>query len=215
VQTSTSRRDVQVRQASRANAGRLVLLRGEDVALRVDADQAVDADALRDALNLPRVVRESGVEIGGLESFDELDLFLATALDDFGLLAAKLDAIEGGLVERSARMGAKTALAGGSFAYRASQATSEDRTSFEFVAYGHGRDGEGIADEYVTLIREWDRVHRHGPGARIEVFPGRHSRRRDRRGPSVGEEAHACPGFLAVLVLTKAGRVVRSARRRG
>ncbi|MEC3974281.1 methyltransferase, FxLD system [Amycolatopsis sp. H20-H5] len=154
-----------------ANAERLVLLRGEDVALRVDADQAVDADALREALSVPRVVRESGVEVGGFESFDELDLFLATALDDFGLLVAKSEMIEAGVVERSARMGAKTALAGSSFAYRASQATSEDRTSFEFVVYGHGRDGESIAEKYVALIREWDRVHRHGPGARIEVFP--------------------------------------------
>ncbi|MEV6639695.1 methyltransferase, FxLD system [Amycolatopsis sp. NPDC051371] len=154
-----------------ANAERLVLLSGEDVALRVDGDQVVDADALRDALSLPQVVRESGVEVGGFESFDELDLFLATALDDFGLLVATPEAIESGLVQRSARMGAKTALAGCSFAYRASQATSDDRTSFKFVVYGHGRDGEAVAEEYVALIREWDRLHRHGPGARIEVFP--------------------------------------------
>lgn len=154
-----------------ANAERLVLLRGEEVALRVDADQAVDGNALGNALSLPQVVRESGVEVRGFESFDELDLFLATALDDFGLLVAKPEAIEAGLVERSARMGAKTALAGGSFAYRASQATSEDRTSFEFVVYGHGHDAEDITAEYVALIREWDRVHRHGPGARIEVYP--------------------------------------------
>lgn len=158
-------------QGAGANAERLVLLQGEDIALRVDGDQIVDADGLRGALSLPRVVRKSGVEVGGFEPFDDLDLFLATALDDFGLLVAKPAAIEAGLVERSARMGAKTALAGDSFAYRASQATSEDRTSFEFVVYGHGPDADRIADEYVELIREWDRLHRHGSGARIEVFP--------------------------------------------
>jgi hypothetical protein len=85
---------------------------------------------------------------------------------------AKDAAIDAGLVAKSARMGAKTALAGGgAFPYRASQATSEDRTSFEFVVYGHGPGVDGLAGEYVELIREWDRVHRHGPGARIEVYP--------------------------------------------
>jgi protein-L-isoaspartate(D-aspartate) O-methyltransferase len=68
-------------------------------------------------------------------------------------------------------MGAKTAIAGGSFAYRAPQATSEDRTSFELVVYGHGRDAEALGDGYAELIRTWDRHHRHGPGARITVFP--------------------------------------------
>lgn len=158
-------------QGAGANAERLVLLDGDDVGLRVDGDQSVDADSLSGALMSPRVVRGSGVEVGGFEPFDELDLFLATALDDFGLLVAKEAAIDAGLVEKSARMGAKTALAGGSFAYRASQATTEDRTSFEFVVYGHGLDADGIADEYVELIRAWDRVHRHGPGPRIDVFP--------------------------------------------
>jgi protein-L-isoaspartate(D-aspartate) O-methyltransferase len=158
-------------QGAGANTERLVLLQGEDVALQVDDDQIVDTDGLRGALTLPRVVHQSGVEVGGFEPFDDLDLFLATALDDFALLVATPAAIEAGLVERSARMGAKTALAGDSFAYRASQATSEERTSFEFVVYGHGRDAENIAEKYAALIREWDRVHRHGPGARIEVFP--------------------------------------------
>jgi protein-L-isoaspartate(D-aspartate) O-methyltransferase len=154
-----------------ASAERLVLLHGEDIALRLDSEQTVDAEALRAALSSPRVVRSSGVEVGGFESFDELDLFLATVLEDFGLLVATPAAIESGLVERSARMGAKTALAGGSFAYRASQATSQERTSFEFVVYGHGPDAGDVADRYVALIREWDRVHRHGSAARIEVFP--------------------------------------------
>ncbi|GLZ42842.1 methyltransferase, FxLD system [Actinokineospora sp. NBRC 105648] len=157
-------------QGSGANAERLVLLHGEDVALRVDGDQAVDAEALRAALVSPRVVRPCGVEVGGFEPFDELDLYLATELDGFGLLVAKRAAIEAGLAERSARMGAKTAIEGASFAYRASRAVTEDGTSFEFVVYGHGPDSDHVADRYVELVREWDRAHRHGPGARIEVF---------------------------------------------
>lgn len=37
--------------------------------------------------------------------------------------------------------------------------------------YAHGLGADGLAVEYVELIREWNRVHRHGPGARIEVYP--------------------------------------------
>ncbi|MCP2303323.1 protein-L-isoaspartate(D-aspartate) O-methyltransferase [Actinokineospora globicatena] len=158
-------------QGSGANAERLVLLHGEDVALRLDGDQAADADALSAALTSERVVRPSGVEVGGFEPFDELDLYLATELDGFGLLVATPAAIEAGLAERSARMGAKTALDGVSFAYRASQATTKERTAFEFVVYGHGPDADAVAFRYVELIREWDRTHRGGPGARIEVHP--------------------------------------------
>lgn len=150
---------------------RLVPLNGSEVALRIDGDSVIDTESLRAALNAPRVVLPSGVEVGGFEPADDLDLFLATALDDFGLLVATPAAIESGLVEKSTRLGAKTAIAGGSFAYRAPRATSEDRTSFELVVFAHGRDADGIGAEYVSLIREWDRLHRHGPGARVEVFP--------------------------------------------
>jgi dienelactone hydrolase len=42
---------------------------------------------------------------------------------------------------------------------------------------GSGRRGLGVAgalaDEYIELIRAWDDRYRHGPGARIEVFPAR------------------------------------------
>jgi protein-L-isoaspartate(D-aspartate) O-methyltransferase len=107
----------------------------------------------------------------GFEPFDELDIWTTTAADEFALLVAKAGAIESGLVARSARMGAKTLLGDDSFAYRASGPTSTQRTLFEFVAYGHGPQGERLADEHVELIRTWDQVHRNGPGARIEVFP--------------------------------------------
>lgn len=158
-------------QGAGANAERLILLDREDVGLRVDGAHQLDADRLREALHSPRVERGSGVEVGGFEPFDELDLWLATAVDDFGLLVAKKTAIDSGLVAASARMGAKTIVTGGAFAYRASRATSEDRTSFEFVVYAHGPDAEQLADQYVELIQTWDRDHRYGPGARIEAYP--------------------------------------------
>lgn len=158
-------------QGAGAYDERLILLQGEDVGLRVDDHQDVPSpDSLRSALASQRVAVGSGVEVGGFEPFDDLDLFVATRLDDFGLLVAKDAAIAGGVVERSARMGAKTALSPDSFAYRSSQPTSADRTSFEFVVHGHGPQAGALADRYVGLIREWNQLHRGEPGARVEVF---------------------------------------------
>lgn len=154
-----------------ANRERLVFLHGDEVGLRVDGGQPVDADRLRDALFAPRVERWSGVEVGGFEPFDDLDLWLGTAVADFCLLAAQKAPIDRGLVASSARMGAPTALAGGTFAYRASRPVNPDRSKFELGVYAHGPDAERLADQYADLIRTWDRDHRSGPGPRIEVYP--------------------------------------------
>lgn len=159
-------------QGVSAHTERLVALDGDDVGLRVDEQQPIDVDRLRDALFAPRVERWSGVELGGFEPIDNLDLWLATVADDFGLLMAKKDAIDSGLVAASARAGAKTIMTGRAFAYRArARPVDLDRTRFELGVYAHGPEAEALAGEYVELIRTWDRDHRRGPGARIEVYP--------------------------------------------
>jgi protein-L-isoaspartate(D-aspartate) O-methyltransferase len=159
-------------QGTGAHSERLIPLDGDRVVLRVDGEQPVDSDGLRDALASPQVERWSGVEVGGTEPFDDLDLWLATAADGFGLLTATKEAIDGGLVTASARAGAKTIVMGKTFAYRPSaRPVDVDRTRFEFGVYAHGPDAERVADELVELIRTWDREHRNGPGARIAVYP--------------------------------------------
>ncbi|MGH3905080.1 MAG: methyltransferase, FxLD system [Pseudonocardiaceae bacterium] len=155
-----------------AHDERGVALDGDRVNLWVDGDQPGAADRLRDALAGPRVERWSGVEAGPTEPVDDLDLWVATVVDDFGLLTATAEAIDSGLVSKSTRVGAKTMVAGGSFAYRAAaRAVDAQRTRFEFGAYGHGRDAARLAADYVHLIQTWDRDHRRGPGAQIEAYP--------------------------------------------
>ncbi|WP_436499603.1 methyltransferase, FxLD system [Actinokineospora sp. HUAS TT18] len=158
-------------QGDGASDERLIALRGEDVALRVDGGHDVDVAGLRASLSMPRAERWSGVEIGGLESFDGLDLWVAGAAEEFALLVATDAARESGLVPAGTRLGAKAIVDGASFAYRTSRPTSEDRTSFEFGVFAHGPDADRLAEQYVELIRVWDRDHRDGPGARIEVVP--------------------------------------------
>ncbi|MGH8885338.1 MAG: methyltransferase, FxLD system [Egibacteraceae bacterium] len=150
---------------------RVVALDGDKVGLRIDGEQPVDADRLRDALFSPRVEHWSGMEFGEGEPLHDLDLWIATVVDDFGLLKATKEAIDSGLVSKSTLFGGKTMVAGGSFAYRASaRPVDADRTRFEFGAYAHGPDAARFAEEYVDLIQTWERDHRGGPGARIEVY---------------------------------------------
>ncbi|MGH3692827.1 MAG: hypothetical protein ACRDRX_02285 [Pseudonocardiaceae bacterium] len=69
-------------------------------------------------------------------------------------------------------MRAKTILTDGTFAYRApARPVDPDRTRFELGVYAHGPEAAALAKEYVELIQTWDRDHRGGPGARIEVYP--------------------------------------------
>ncbi|MGH3940027.1 MAG: hypothetical protein ACRDTG_15625 [Pseudonocardiaceae bacterium] len=150
----------------------LISLDGEDVTLGVDETLPVDADLLRDALFAPRVQRWSGVELGGVEPIDDLDLWLATVVDGFGLLTASKAAIDSGRLPAAARVGAKAILMGGTFAYRApARPADPDRTRFELGVYAHGPQAQALAEQYVELIRTWDRDHRSGPAALIEVYP--------------------------------------------
>ncbi|MGI9003305.1 MAG: methyltransferase, FxLD system [Pseudonocardia sp.] len=161
-------------QGSGAHSERVVALDGDNVSLRIDGEQPVDADRLRDALFGPRVERWSGMEFGEGEGepLHDLDLWIATAVDGFGLLTATTELIDSGLVSKSTRVGAKTIVADGSFAYRASaRPVDADRTRFDFGAYAHGPDAARLAEAYVDLILTWVRDHCGGPGARIELYP--------------------------------------------
>ncbi|MFI8928257.1 methyltransferase, FxLD system [Streptomyces sp. NPDC053474] len=157
-------------QGAGENRVRLVLLHGEDVGLRLDDTQQVDAERLRTALSEPRVEAWSGVTIGGFESWDQLDLWLATVLPEFVLLTAKPAARDQGIVTTASPMGTATLVDGGSFAYRALRPLDDGRTRFEFGAMGHGPAAKEVADRLVEQIRIWDRDHR-ADQARFEVYP--------------------------------------------
>jgi protein-L-isoaspartate(D-aspartate) O-methyltransferase len=144
-----------------------VLMLGDGVLLRVDENHALDAEVLGEALRGPRAERWSGMVV---RQVDQLDLWLGTAIAELGALQATRGAIEKGLVGQSAVLPVPTAVRDGSFAYRVNRPI--DRTDeFETGVYAHGPDAGALADEYVELIRTGDERHRHGPGARIEVFP--------------------------------------------
>ena len=159
-------------QGAGAHTERIISLDGDEVTLRVHEKQPVDADRLREALFAPQVQRWSGVVF---DQVAELDLWLGTAEPVFGILAATDGPIDRGLVARSANprsanRGVPTAVSAGSFAYRTKRSI-EGTSNFETGVYAHGPQAEALAEQYVELIRTWDRDHRSGPRARIEVYP--------------------------------------------
>jgi protein-L-isoaspartate(D-aspartate) O-methyltransferase len=131
----------------------------------------IDASGLSAALAGPRVEFNSGIQIGGVEPFDDLELWLLSQARTFGLLRAGKSVINDGLVARSAMRGAKTIISGDSFAYRASRAVTPDHSVNEFTVIAHGPDAEQVAATYVELIREWDAGHRHREGPTVLVYP--------------------------------------------
>ncbi|GAB3288935.1 methyltransferase, FxLD system [Parasphingorhabdus pacifica] len=154
-------------QGSSAREERLIPLDGSEVALRVEEEQLLDVRGMQKSLQEPRLERWSGIEF---DRPDETHFWIATAAPVFGLLAARKGAIERGLVARSATQGVPTLIRGASFAYRTKRPI-DGTDSFENGVYAHGPEAEAVADEYVELLRRFDRDLRGGPGAHIDVFP--------------------------------------------
>jgi protein-L-isoaspartate(D-aspartate) O-methyltransferase len=113
----------------------------------------------------------------GIASNVGLDLWLVTEPDRCWLnisedaLARDLVAPYG-ITASFGRTNAPALASGGSLAYCAGlRPVDEDRTAFEFGAYGHGPHGAELAERLAGHIRAWDRHHRAGPGPVLTVHP--------------------------------------------
>jgi protein-L-isoaspartate(D-aspartate) O-methyltransferase len=150
---------------------------GEEVGLRLDEGR-VDAEQMRKALAGPRVEAWSGVTLGLGLPYDDLELWLVSAVPEFALLAAAREARDRGVVASWSRRGVATLLDRGSdsFAYLAMRPTTPERKVFEFGAVGHGPEAARAADHLIGQIRVWDRDHR-GHTPELQAFPvGTHDR---------------------------------------
>ena len=147
---------------------RLLLLRGQEIGLRFDDGWPAGPDALDGVLDTDRAEAWSGVVVGRREPFDTLQLWLATSLDGFCLIAVDRE-LDSGLVTPVNRMAGPAVVEGGSFAYLAVRPAGQD--AVEFGAHGFGPDAEPLAEVLAGCVRVWDREHRAGPGPRIAVYP--------------------------------------------
>ncbi|GAA1309122.1 methyltransferase, FxLD system [Saccharothrix xinjiangensis] len=149
----------------------LPITEDEQVVLRIDSPADTDPQALAQALRGPRTEAWSGVEVGGTEPFDDLDLFLATQPGRSGLLQALPAAVEAKLVSAWARWSAPTYYNDTGFAYRTTRRVP-DTGRAEVGAFAHGPDAQASAGQAVADIRTWDRRHRRSrQRAHITVVP--------------------------------------------
>ncbi|WP_335986664.1 methyltransferase, FxLD system [Glycomyces sp. MUSA5-2] len=158
-------------QGAGANRLRQVALYQEDIALGVDDRQPVDVPALRRALEQPRCEAWSGVQVGGMEAWDDLDLWLATVAPTFGYLTATDAGLDSGLITLAIRWGMAAIWDRDSLAYLTLRPVNEDRTVFEFGAFGHGPGARELADRIVQHTRSWDRDQRRETGPHVQVHP--------------------------------------------
>lgn len=147
---------------------RLLLLRGEEIGLRFDDGWPSDPDLLTGILDTPRSEAWSGVTVGRDEPFDSLHLWLATALDGFGLLSVDRN-LDTDLVEPQNRRACPAVVDAAGFAYLALRRT--DDGVHEFGAHGFGPQAEALACLMTEQIRLWDREQRGGPGPVFAVYP--------------------------------------------
>lgn len=154
-------------QGAGGHSERSIRLDGDDVVLRTDENGPFEEGLLQAALHGPRVERWSGVVF---DHVDQLDLWLGTSIPVFGLLKATKAPIDEGLVGRSTALPVPTSVRENNFAYRMKRPI-EGTDEFETGVYAYGPDAEALAEEYIELIRTWDREHHDGVDARIEVFP--------------------------------------------
>ncbi|MGH3828965.1 MAG: methyltransferase, FxLD system, partial [Pseudonocardiaceae bacterium] len=154
------------------HCGQAISLHGDEVGLWLDEGRQVDTAALVEMLSTPRAQAWSGVLVRAGEPLSDQDLWLATTLPDFCLIAASQYAVDCGLVAPGWPMGTPAILDGGSLAYRATrQSVNSDETASEFGAYAHGPDAARLAEGLAEQIRIWDRNHRDGPGPCLTVHP--------------------------------------------
>lgn len=135
---------------------------GDDqVALRIDGDPVASGDPLRDAFATASTSCWSGVTVASGHAFDDLDLCLASAINDFAVLRATRSAREAGLVASWSMIGISTEIDdSGSFAYVTLRPTDTDKTLYEFGAVGHGPHAEALAKRLADRIATWDRDYR-------------------------------------------------------
>ncbi|MGW7423560.1 methyltransferase, FxLD system [Streptomyces sp. NPDC054813] len=149
-------------------------LRGGELQLRFEDGEPADVSGIEDALRGPRHELATGVTVAGNESFETLQLYLATTLPGFCRLGLDRDK-DTGVAAVPRGDGAASVLGDGSLAYLThilvnDAGTSEERRS-EFIAHAYGPDGTLLAEELAAAVRFWD-LHVRGHGyPQLSVYP--------------------------------------------
>ena len=148
------------------------LLPDDLVGLWQDEDDVAVAVAgeLTGVLSQPRAEVWSGVTIGPMTTFADLDLWLATTMPGSCLITARQKAIDDGTVSLSWPHGTPALADGPNLAYRAKPRPLEGPEHLhEFGVVAHGPDATSVAHTMAEHIKAWEEAGR--PSAHLTVLP--------------------------------------------
>ena len=157
-------------QGEGAHEEQLLLLNGTgEIGLRFDDGLLAEPHLLDNVFRAPRVEVWTGVTVGRTEPIGTLQLYLATMLDGFCIMAVDKD-LDTGVVAPSNLGFSLATVDGANFAYLLTERTS-DETSVEYGVHAFGPQAADLAATVAGYIRTWAETFRGGPGPRIAVYP--------------------------------------------
>lgn len=149
-------------------------LRGGELQLRFEDGEPADVSGIEDALRGTRHELPTGVTVAGNESFETLQLYLATTLPGFCRLA--LDrAKDTGIAAVPRGDGAAAVLGDASLAYLThvlvNDADNAEERRSEFITHAYGPHGALLTEQLANAVRSWD-LHVRGHGyPQLAVYP--------------------------------------------
>ncbi|MFF7644062.1 methyltransferase, FxLD system [Streptomyces canus] len=142
--------------------------------LRFEDGIPVDTTGLDQAVQRPRHELGTGVRVAGGESFETLQLLLATTLDGFCRLAMDGER-DGGLAAVPRGADAAALVSEGSLAYLTHVLVKDGDTPAErlseFIVHAFGPAGEGLAQRMAARVRDWDCTVRGAGYPHVTVHP--------------------------------------------
>ncbi|WNE96390.1 methyltransferase, FxLD system [Streptomyces luomodiensis] len=157
-------------QGAAAHQEELLLVAGTDeIGLRFDDGLPADPSQLDNAVLTVREEMWTSVTVGLQEHVDTLQMYLATVLDGFCVMAVDPD-LDTGLVAPSNRYFSLATVEGDSFAYLTTRRTEDDE-HVEYGVHAFGPTRQKLAQTVTEHVRTWAKEHRGGPGPKISVFP--------------------------------------------
>lgn len=157
-------------QGEAAHDEELLLLKGTgEIGLRFDDGLPAEPHLLDNVFNGHRVDVWTGVTVGRTEPIGTLQLYLATMLDGFCVMAVDPD-LDTGTVAPSNPGFSLAAVDAANFAYLLTERTADER-SVEYGVHAFGPQAVSFAATVAGHVRTWAETYRDGPGPRIAVYP--------------------------------------------
>lgn len=143
----------------------------EEIALKFDDEVMGDPSNLDNTVNTPRVETWTAVQLGMQEPFDSLQMWLATKLDGFCIMAVT-DDLDTGIVAPVNKAFSMAAVDRNSFGYVTWRRLDiAEGRRLEFGVHALGPQAAELAETIADHIRVWDGEQRAAAGPVFTVCP--------------------------------------------